>query len=39
MSAFAPLFGLAEFERELIRKRYQAGIECARAKGTKFPEG
>jgi DNA invertase Pin-like site-specific DNA recombinase len=28
--------GIAEFERELIRKRYQAGIERALAKGTKF---
>ncbi|MFY9838241.1 MAG: recombinase family protein [Xanthobacteraceae bacterium] len=28
--------GLAEFERELIRKRCQAGIDRARVKGTKF---
>jgi len=28
--------GIAEFERELIRKRCQAGIERALAKGTKF---
>jgi DNA invertase Pin-like site-specific DNA recombinase len=28
--------GLAEFERELIRKRCQAGIDRAKAKGTKF---
>ena len=28
--------GIAEFERELIRKRCQAGIERAKAKGTKF---
>ena len=28
--------GIAEFERELIRKRCQAGIDRARAKGTKF---
>jgi len=28
--------GIAELERDLIRKRCQAGIERARAKGTKF---
>lgn len=28
--------GIAEFERSLIRNRCQAGIERARAKGTKF---
>jgi DNA invertase Pin-like site-specific DNA recombinase len=28
--------GIAEFERELIRKRCQAGIEAAKAKGTRF---
>ena len=28
--------GIAEFERELIRKRCQAGIERAKVKGTKF---
>jgi DNA invertase Pin-like site-specific DNA recombinase len=28
--------GIAEFERELIRKRCLVGIERARAKGTKF---
>jgi len=28
--------GIGEFERELIRKRCQAGIERAKAKGTKF---
>jgi DNA invertase Pin-like site-specific DNA recombinase len=28
--------GFAELERELIRKRCQAGIERAKAKGTKF---
>ena len=28
--------GIAELERELIRKRCQAGIERAKAKGTKF---
>ena len=28
--------GIAEFERELIRKRCQAGIDRAKAKGTKF---
>jgi DNA invertase Pin-like site-specific DNA recombinase len=28
--------GIAEFERELIRKRCQAGIDRAIAKGTKF---
>jgi DNA invertase Pin-like site-specific DNA recombinase len=28
--------GISEFERELIRKRCQAGIERAKAKGTKF---
>jgi DNA invertase Pin-like site-specific DNA recombinase len=28
--------GLAEFERELIRKRCQAGIDRAKARGTKF---
>ena len=28
--------GIAEFERELIRKRCQAGIERAKARGTKF---
>jgi DNA invertase Pin-like site-specific DNA recombinase len=28
--------GIAEFERELIRKRCQAGIDRAMAKGTKF---
>jgi DNA invertase Pin-like site-specific DNA recombinase len=28
--------GIAEFERELIRKRCQDGIDRARAKGTKF---
>jgi len=28
--------GIAEFERELIRKRCQGGIDRARAKGTKF---
>jgi DNA invertase Pin-like site-specific DNA recombinase len=28
--------GIAEFERKLIRKRCQAGIERAKAKGTKF---
>jgi DNA invertase Pin-like site-specific DNA recombinase len=28
--------GIAEFERELIRKRCQAGIERAKIKGTKF---
>ena len=28
--------GIAELERDLIRKRCQAGIERAKAKGTKF---
>src|SRR5262249_54516264 len=28
--------GIAELERDIIRKRCQAGIERARAKGTKF---
>jgi DNA invertase Pin-like site-specific DNA recombinase len=28
--------GIAEFERELIRKRCEDGIELAKAKGTKF---
>jgi DNA invertase Pin-like site-specific DNA recombinase len=28
--------GMAEFERELIRARCQAGIDRAKAKGTKF---
>jgi DNA invertase Pin-like site-specific DNA recombinase len=28
--------GIAEFERELIRKRCDAGIARAKAKGTKF---
>jgi DNA invertase Pin-like site-specific DNA recombinase len=28
--------GIAEFERSLIRNRCQAGIERAKAKGTKF---
>ena len=28
--------GIAEFERELIRKRCQAGIDRANRKGTKF---
>ena len=28
--------GIAEFERELIRKRCEDGIERAKAKGTKF---
>jgi DNA invertase Pin-like site-specific DNA recombinase len=28
--------GIAEFERELIRKRCQDGIDRAKAKGTKF---
>jgi len=28
--------GIAEFERELIRKRCQAGIDRAKRKGTKF---
>ena len=28
--------GIAEFERELIRKRCQAGIERAKARGTQF---
>jgi DNA invertase Pin-like site-specific DNA recombinase len=28
--------GIAEFERELIRKRCQAGIDRAKAKGVKF---
>ena len=28
--------GIAEFERELIRKRCEEGIERAKAKGTKF---
>jgi DNA invertase Pin-like site-specific DNA recombinase len=28
--------GIAEFERELIRKRCDAGIERAKGKGTKF---
>jgi len=28
--------GIAEFERELIRKRCQAGIDRAKAKGTKI---
>jgi DNA invertase Pin-like site-specific DNA recombinase len=28
--------GMHEFERELIRKRCQAGIERAKKKGTKF---
>jgi DNA invertase Pin-like site-specific DNA recombinase len=32
----AVMGGVAEFERGLIRKRCEAGIERARAKGTKF---
>ena len=28
--------GIGEFERELIRRRCQAGIDRAKAKGTKF---
>ena len=28
--------GIAEFERELIRKRCEEGIKRAKAKGTKF---
>jgi DNA invertase Pin-like site-specific DNA recombinase len=28
--------GIAELERDIIRKRCQAGIERAKAKGTKF---
>jgi DNA invertase Pin-like site-specific DNA recombinase len=28
--------GIAEFERELIRQRCQAGIDRAKRKGTKF---
>ena len=32
----AVLGGLAEFERELIRARCQAGIDRAKAKGTRF---
>jgi DNA invertase Pin-like site-specific DNA recombinase len=28
--------GIAELERDMIRKRCQAGIERAKAKGTKF---
>jgi DNA invertase Pin-like site-specific DNA recombinase len=32
----AIMAGIAEFERELIRKRCQDGIERAKAKGTKF---
>ena len=28
--------GIAELERDLIRKRCQAGIDRAKAKGTKF---
>ena len=32
----AIMSGIAEFERELIRKRCQAGIDRAKRKGTKF---